>query len=198
VGINGALIPGIFVAAHPVHQLIPGVDPPRSRGHGRQDSPFGGSQVEGGAVEPRLVGTVIDLQPLAAVACRARRGPRFAVPMQNGLHAQHDFVGTERLRHVVVGAEFQALDAVLRCASGGEDDHREGSESVDFPKDVGAVDVRKAQVEEHQLARGQEAQCLRTGRGREHGEPGSFEVATENVADITLVLDDQHGGHTSP
>ena len=59
--------------------------------------------------------------------CRHYASTEGSRTTQHGLHAQDKFARRERFRHVVVGADLQAEDAVGLLAEGGQHDDRQGA-----------------------------------------------------------------------
>ena len=72
---------------------------------------------------------------------------------QRDANPGHQFLGTERLGHVVVGAELQRLDLVGFGAARREDDDRQRRAGAHTATDFGPVDIRQSQVEHHQIRR---------------------------------------------
>ena len=74
-------------------------------------------------------------------------------PAQDRLDAGQQLPGRERLDHVVVGPQLQALDAVLLGSAGGEQDDRPGrvelriSHSTSSPSRRGRQDVEQDEVD---------------------------------------------------
>ncbi len=62
---------------------------------------------------------------IEGAVAEAERPPRGGHgPAQDGLDAQQQLLRLEGLGQIVVGAELEALDAVVGQAAGGEDQHR--------------------------------------------------------------------------
>ena len=108
-----------------------------------------------------------------------------------------ELTGGKRLRHVVVGAELEADDAVGLLASRGQHDHRQVAARADPPAQREAVGARQHHVEDDELRRGPLDQ-LAGGvpvAGDEGVEPVALEVADDDVTHDRLVVDDENGGH---
>src|SRR5690349_3321315 len=69
---------------------------------------------------------------------------------QDGTDARHQFTRVERLRQVIIGAQFQAHDAVHVLPASGEQQHRNGGGSAQFAQHVETIHARKHDVEYHQ------------------------------------------------
>ena len=119
-------------------------------------------------------------------------------PGEDRPHAQHHLGGTERLDDVVVRTEGQAVDAVGHRAAGAEHDDGHGvrrrarsREHVE-PVDVGQPEIQQDEVD---VADGEQMERLGSAAGGEHAVTGALEVATQDVADVAVVLDDEHRAH---
>ena len=75
------------------------------------------------------------------------------VAAEHGLHAQQQLLHRERLGHVVVGAELEALHAIAFFAARGDHDDRHTPRVVlaHQPRDFAAGDVGQHQVEQNQV-----------------------------------------------
>ena len=114
---------------------------------------------------------------------------------QHRLDPGDQLARAERLGQVVVGAQFQAEDAVDLVVAGGEEDHRRPVAGLAQPAaDLQAVIAGQADVE-HAGDRAQPA-----GRGEAgdavalhvHAEVVPGQVHPDQVGDRPLVLDDEH------
>ena len=120
---------------------------------------------------------------------------------EDGAGAQDDFAGAERLGDVVIGTQFQAVDALGRGGLGGQHHDRGGAGGADLAGDVLAGHIRQAQVQHDQVRTRLPGQGdgLGTGTGGDDTQPVMFEVAAQQVADLAFVLHHQHGrGHHLP
>ncbi len=71
-------------------------------------------------------------------------------PAHHGPHAREQLAKLEGLEQVVVGAQVQAVDAVVEPVARGEHQHRRGIAAfARAPQHLGAVLARQAQVEQH-------------------------------------------------
>jgi hypothetical protein len=116
---------------------------------------------------------------------------------QHGAHARDQLFEAERLGHVVVTADRQALDLLLGGVAGGQEDDRHvvpvGAEPL---HDGEAVAVGQHHVEHHQVG----PELL--GRAEGVGSVGSYldaesfvpQGGCDEVGDGCLVVDDEHSG----
>jgi len=104
VGVDGALVAVVFVAAGPVDQLVAAVDPAGDAGQGGEQFPFGRGQRGGLPAGGDLAAGFVDDQLPAAVGDRLVLVWDGAGAAQDGAGAQHDLAGAEWLGDVVVGA----------------------------------------------------------------------------------------------
>src|SRR5215210_8519073 len=113
---------------------------------------------------------------------------------QDGLHARDELARVERLRHVVVGADFEADDLVHVLVPGRQHQDRDVGLLTDATADLDPVDVREHQVEHDQrgllLLHGGER--LRAVRGAADFVAGVLAVERDEGCDRGLVLHDEH------
>ena len=139
----------------------------------------------------------------AAQDARALGVPRH--PAQHRLHPEHQLADAERLDHVVVRAQLQALDAVRLLSLGGDHHHRRPAEVrvlLDEPEHLAARQVGEHQVQQDQV--GLERLGPAEGCGPAVAglglEARRRQVVGEEVGEVLLVLDNQdarHDGGTS-
>src|ERR1039457_6095880 len=112
---------------------------------------------------------------------------------QEGADAGQEFDEGEGLDEVIVGALFQAFDAIVEGAAGAQDEHRGADFAVaDFFEDLEAVHVGQHTVQNHQVVIGG-MDALECGGAGERGidcVTGSLEAPAEEVSDALFVLDD--------
>ena len=114
---------------------------------------------------------------------------------EDGLDAQHELLRAEGLGQVVVGAGFEALDAVFGLSPRGEhDDRGVGGARVaaEFPEDRVTVTAGQHEVEKDQirsLAEG-ELGAIDAVMGLEDFVARALEVETDQVGDVGFVLND--------
>ena len=116
---------------------------------------------------------------------------------EHGLDAGDEFAHGEGLGHVVVGADFEADDAVDFVVAGGEHEDGDRAGATDLAADLEAVHAGEHEVEHDHVGPG--------GVGKVEGAlavGGGFDVvalAAEVVGDgagqACFVLDDQDPGH---
>jgi hypothetical protein len=73
---------------------------------------------------------------------------------QDAADARQQFARLERFRQVVVGAHFQAEDAVQRLVAGGQHDDRQRRVGAQLAAQGQAVVAGQVEVEHHQLGAG--------------------------------------------
>ena len=97
-------------------------------------------------------------------------------PPQDRLDPKDHLTGTERLGHVVVGAELEPADPVLGLGLRGEQQDRQPGRGADLAYDLLTRNVGQSEVEDDQVdaAGGGEGQPLRTSGGREHCHASAF------------------------
>ena len=129
---------------------------------------------------------------MAPTVDRAEAGGAGAAA-QDRADAGDQLAGAERLDHVVVGAEFEAEDAVDLLAASGEHDDRHVGGRSDLAGEVAAVAVGKHHVEQDHVGSG--ALVGRAGLvegARDLGvEPLPRQVLEQRLRDALLVLNDQ-------
>ena len=100
----------------------------------------------------------------------------------------------EGLHQVVVGALFQALDAIVQRAARAQDQHRGTNFAIaDFFQHLKAVHIGQHAVQNHQVVVGgvNALECGASREGGVHGVSGAFEAPAEEVSDALFVLDDK-------
>src|SRR5581483_7944797 len=195
VRVDGALISVELVAAHPVDQLEPRVDPPGHGGQRDQDAPLGGRELGLRAADRRDAPRLVDDQFAAAIAGELLIRGRAAAP-EDRLDPQDQLTGAERLRHVVVGAEFEPADPVFLGAFRGQYQDRRGRREL--AGNLLARDVGQPEVENDQVRRRASGQAYRLGTRsrRQYDQARTFQIGPDKVPQLPLILDYQHGrGH---
>ena len=137
--------------------------------------------------------------------CAGRRGRR--TPPQHRLDARHELARIERLREVVVGADFEPDDAVDVVAFRGQhDDRHVFVAAAQPPADRQTVLARQHEVEDHEIVALARELPVHLGRIRHgaHAVTLLAEVAIEQIAQPRVVVDDEdfclgfrHGRHPS-
>ncbi len=128
---------------------------------------------------------IAHLQPL---------GRRLAAAQQRA-DARQQFDESERLHQIIVGAEFQALDAIVHGVARAQDQHRRAGLAVaDLLQHAEAVHVGQHQVENDQVVLGGVDQFDGGGAvaGHIHRVSGALQAAGQEVLDAFFVLDDEN------
>ena len=111
---------------------------------------------------------------------------------QQCAYTRQKFDESEGLYQVVVGALFQAFDAIVQGAARAEDEHRGTNFAIaDFFEDLQAVHIGQHAVQNHQIIIGSvnTLKCGASRKGGIHRISGAFEAPAEEVSDALLVLD---------
>ena len=144
MAVDGAVADDPLVGVDAVHQLAAGKNPPRAGGEDLQQFEFDGGQVEGDTAQRGEVAGFIEGQPLVLDGGRA-------AATQHRFDPGHHLAGAVGFADVVVGAEFEAEQAVDLFDPGRDHDDRHAGEFADLFADVHAVFPRQHQVEQHQI-----------------------------------------------
>src|SRR3974390_3230589 len=107
VRIDGALVALELVAAYLVDELVARVDAAGNPGQREQHTPLGRRELDGLAPHDREVPVLVDHELTGTERLWSAAGRVAGPAPQDRLDAQHDLARAERLRHVVVGAEFE-------------------------------------------------------------------------------------------
>ncbi len=130
---------------------------------------------------------------LRSARTQRRRAARRAAA-HDGPHTCEKLGALERLYEVVVRAEVEALNAVLKLSPCGEDQDRHVVGLAEAAQHLNAVDLRESEVQDHQI--GQEFrglfQSLLAIAGGAHLVPFGPKRAPQHIGDLCVVLDDQH------
>ena len=94
---------------------------------------------------------------------RSGAEPRGGSSPQQGAHAREQLLALERLDEVVVGARVQPLDARVERVAGGQDQDRHVVVGAQRARDVEAVELGQAEVEDHEI--GHERAAVLQSRG---------------------------------
>ena len=118
---------------------------------------------------------------------------------QVGPDPRRQFLGDDRLGHVVVGARLQARDQIMRVRLGGDDDDRHEAVGANAAAHLETRHVGQAEIEQHQLRfRGGERFEARAAVGRlvDH-VPFVLEREAQGEPDLVVVLDEQQRVHSA-
>jgi hypothetical protein len=114
-------------------------------------------------------------------------------PAQDRAQPRQKLARAERFRQVVVGAEFEADDAVGLLALGGEHQHRHVAEGADAPARLEAVYVGQHHVEDDRVGRAAAdlfKPCQRRRRPA-HGKAVAGKIVRQHGGKPRVVVDDQ-------
>ena len=149
--VHRAVIAGVGVAPHHVHQIFPAVDPPRVLHQQLDEVVLLGRQLHRFPVPDRHPLFRVQRQlpygdPAAAPALGSPGGPP-----QHGPDAGFQLQKVEGLGDVVVRAALKADDLVRILAAGREHDNRHVGELPDAHTRLQTIDFRHHQVQYHQV-----------------------------------------------
>ena len=166
-----------------------------------QEVVLGPRQRDGGVVPPDLPGRAVDVEveeadgfvsPLGGRRVGGTRSP------EHGTDTRHELARLERLRHVVVGADLEAGDAVDQVVARGQHHHRRGAaRGPELAQDLEPGSTWKHHVEDDQVRcqRQRSSQgTLAVGLGRDVVALAG-EVRADDLEDVRLVVDDEDAGH---
>jgi hypothetical protein len=128
-----------------------------------------------------------------AVADHARRRAESA--SRERTHARLEFLQREGLGHEIVGAEVEALHALVDAVGRGEDQHRQrGAARAQLAQHLESVQARQAEIEDQQVefVRGEGGVRLGAARDLVDGIARSAERAQQAVREDLVVFGDQN------
>jgi hypothetical protein len=198
VDIDHPLVAVEVVPPHPLQQLRPGEHPPRGSGKCGEQVELQAGQHHRRAVRFDLAADRVDHQTVEPQR-RVPLGANTTVPAQHRLDPGRHFPRTERLGHVVVRTDAQPDELVNLLRPCSDQDDVGIAEGAQLPEHLQPVNSRQHDIQQHQIGppvaeRGQRA--LAVSRLR-HVKPVRLQVATQDGADMRLVIDDQHPSHRS-
>ena len=137
------------------------------------------------------------LQSLRFFLEQARRLPAGPRKVEIRLDARHEFARRERLGQIVVGAGAQPVDLGLLAGAGGEQDHRDGLQSVigtHRRQQTETVELRHHDVGQHERgrARARGAQRRFAVADRLHAIAGRDQQPFDVLPHVTIVVRQQH------
>ena len=176
--VDGA-VKGVKLApAHRLHDLVTREHAPGALGQRHQQIKLVRGQLTGLTRHADHARVAVNLQRAKTQRVACGGCGTLTVAAQHGANARQQFTRLKRLGQVIVGAHFQANDAVHRVTLGSEHQYRCGRQRTrqraDAPTHLQAVDVGQHQVQNHQLhrlvlQRGQATEpvaCVRHGVAR--------------------------------
>src|SRR5215470_8142069 len=141
--------------------------------------------------------------------CHQRLEPRFVEASQDGADPRQQFLELERLDQVVVGAQVQALYAIVELVLCRQHDDSEVGPAAQAPADLIAVGSRHHEIQDHDVGlkvRGQGQRFAAVLR-LQHLVTLIAKASGQELADEELVIYDEHfhgllhscyTGHSSP
>ncbi len=198
-----------FAAACELHQLVAGKRRARVLHEHLEQREFAGSERQRFAVFRQAARAEIEreLAEVHDLLLARRRTGRLGGggPAQHGLYARDKLARIEWLRQIVVGADFEADDAVDVVAFGRQHDDRHFvAEPAQAPADRQAVFAGHHEIEHHQveaLAREPAVHVVAIG-DRAHAVALLGEIAVQQFPQAGVVIDDDDAGlgigHKSP
>ena len=136
------------VAPHALHDLVAREHAPRVPRQERQEVELARGQANVASTYAYLARGQVDLE--LAEHEHVGRGLSAGAP-QDGSHPRHQLARRERLRHVVVGAELEAHDAVRLLAARRQQDHGSRAARADRATQLQPADAREHDVEDDQV-----------------------------------------------
>jgi hypothetical protein len=120
---------------------------------------------------------------------------------QQRADAQHQLGERERFDEVIVGAEFEAADAVADMIARGQENHRQVAPRPQRTHDFPAVDARQHHVQHHEVVRvfQRHVQAVRSGACEIDRIAAFAQPLLQVVAGFRIVFDDEdaHGAGCS-
>ncbi len=110
------------------------------------------------------------------------------------MRARQQFGHAERLHDIVVGTELQEPDFFRFVGANRKHDQGHARPGPQALQHVGAVHIRQAEVEDHEIGRFERcrAQGLGAGLGLLHREAVQFEAGAQEAPDLDFVVDNKH------
>ena len=121
-------------------------------------------------------------------------------PAQDRVDARRDLGERERLGDVIVGAQFEADDAVDEVDGAGEHDDADIPLLPDAPGDAEAVFAWQADIEDEQIRRRHVDQPVERGSigGKAHFMPGDRQIVGQHRAQSCVVIHHYEVSHWAP
>ena len=192
VNVDGARVAEPVVTPHAVEDLLAAQRESRPFREELEQLELLGRERDDAAADPYLAPAEVDRRVAGLDDLRAAD---LVGAAQHRLHPRHQLGRRERLGHVVVGAELESEHAVDLAVARGEEDHRDRGGLAEPAAHLETVDVGQADVEHDQagpvLADG--AEPAFAGSGLDDAVALACEVELDQVGDVGLVVDDEHG-----
>ncbi len=194
MGIEGAAVDIVIVAPDDFEQVVPVLGVSGALAEEKEKLEFGGGEREGFLVE--VEGEVVFVETKGAKG-EDNRAWGGAIPFDDGLDAEEEFLGAEGLGEVVVGPGFQPSDAVVRLAFCGE--HEDGNAvgagvPLHFFENGVPIQTRKHEVEndEVRLAVKDLLQAFPAIVDHVDAVSSALEVEGNQSGDVHFIFDDQN------
>src|ERR1039458_9045163 len=198
VHVDGAIEGCGFAVIEILHEGVAGEDAAGGAHQHFENIEFEGGEFDAFAVGDHFAGAGVERDAVAFNAVGGRRGTGL-VAAQDGANAGGEFAGVEGLGQIIVGAEFQADDAVDILAAGGEHEHRDFGFEAEAAQDFEAIDAGEHDVEHHQIDAGLQGafQAAVALIGCLHGKAFAAEELAQERGEFGVVIDQQdvHGSN---
>ena len=200
MAVDGPVGDGETRAVELVDQLVAAEEAPgRARQRGEQGE-LADRQRHFAALPARAPPLAVE----AEAAAFERRGRRWCRCAARGRAAQdrpgagHDLAGGEGLDHIVVAAQLDPQHAVDLVVAAGQEQDRGVALAAQSAADFQSVHARHGDIQHDQVGRmgGGLCQCLLAIPRLDHRHPGLVEREGQDLADMRVVIDQEHGaGH---
>jgi len=184
------------IAPDGVEQMITAEDSTFVAGELVQEAKLCGGRRNGAAADGEGHGRGINLDFADGHGTGRKRA--FETP-EHRFDAGHELAGTEGLRDVIVGAEFQTKDAIGFAAFGSQENYRDRRKACGLAN--GAADFQAIFAGDHDVEK-KESGALAFGIGEDgcaagvdaHGEPFAFEMMADQSGNVGIVFEHEDAG----